>query len=197
MRSNDSWGIPQPLVLRYTNLHTVQCHQLYMTVFFWYLVESDLSSVHVYRSVHWTSHFLQGTKNTAMIYWQPCMSKLWNSGQLHSLSLPGHVGKAVLWNLHLLPYVFRSGAPLWITLSSSSFFFKCRLRSYINLDFLQFLFISSKIYILQIYLKNLKYIKLKKLKTVWKTFYLCRLRLLIIFIFLFNSENISFYHLYC
>ena len=77
------------------------------------------------------------------------------------------------------------------------FFFKCRLRSYINLDFLQFLFISSKIYILQIYLKNLKYIKLKKLKTVWKTFYLCRLRLLIIFIFLFNSENISFYHLYC
>ena len=32
--------------------------------FFWYHVKTDLSSVHVYNSVHWTSHFLQGTRKT-------------------------------------------------------------------------------------------------------------------------------------
>ena len=31
---------------------------------FWYLVKSDFSSVHVFRSVHWTSHFLKGTRKT-------------------------------------------------------------------------------------------------------------------------------------
>ena len=45
----------------------VQGDQLYMAVFFWYLVKIDLSIVRVYSSVRWTSHFLQGKKkNTAM-----------------------------------------------------------------------------------------------------------------------------------
>ena len=35
-----------------------------MTVCFWHLVKSDLSSVHYCTPVHWTSHFLQGTGNT-------------------------------------------------------------------------------------------------------------------------------------
>ena len=34
-----------------------------MAVFFWYLVKSDLSSVGYCTRVHWTSHFLQGTRN--------------------------------------------------------------------------------------------------------------------------------------
>ena len=38
-------------------------------VFLVYLVKSDLSSVHVYSSVHWTSHFFQGTRKTL-----PCLT---------------------------------------------------------------------------------------------------------------------------
>ena len=45
----------------HTALRLVQGEQLDLAVFFWYLGKSDLSSVHVYSSVHWTSHFLQGT----------------------------------------------------------------------------------------------------------------------------------------
>ena len=33
-----------------------------MTVCFWYLVKSYLSSVRVYSSVHWTSHYLPEKK---------------------------------------------------------------------------------------------------------------------------------------
>ena len=40
-----------------------------MAVLFWYLLKSDQSSVHMYSSVHWTCHFLQGTRNTG-----PCLS---------------------------------------------------------------------------------------------------------------------------
>ena len=40
-----------------------------MAVFFWYLVKSDLSSVQVCSSVHWTSHFLQDARKT-----RPCLS---------------------------------------------------------------------------------------------------------------------------
>ena len=43
--------------------------QLNMAVYFWYLVKSDLSSVHVYSSAYWTSHFLQGTRKTC-----PCLT---------------------------------------------------------------------------------------------------------------------------
>ena len=49
------------------SLPQVQRGQLYMAVLFWYLVKRDLSSVRVYSSVHWTSHFLQGNRNT-----RPC-----------------------------------------------------------------------------------------------------------------------------
>ena len=47
----------------------IQGDQLYMAVFFWYLVKSDLFSVRVYSSLRWTSHFLQGTRKT-----RPCLS---------------------------------------------------------------------------------------------------------------------------
>ena len=42
------------------------------------------------------------------------------------------------------------------------------------------------------YFKNLVF----KLKNFWKTFFVCHLRLLINFIFLSDSKNISFYDLY-
>ena len=42
----------------------LQGEQLYMTECFWYLVKSDLSSVRVYISLEWTSHFLRGTRKT-------------------------------------------------------------------------------------------------------------------------------------
>ena len=40
-----------------------------MAALFWYLWKSNLYSVHVYSSVHWTIHFLQGTSKT----W-PCLT---------------------------------------------------------------------------------------------------------------------------
>ena len=40
-----------------------------MTVFFCYLVQSDLSSVRYCKRVHWKSNFLLGTRNT----W-PCIT---------------------------------------------------------------------------------------------------------------------------
>ena len=42
----------------------VQGVQLNMVVFFWYLGNCDLFSVHVYSSVHWTSQFVQGTRKS-------------------------------------------------------------------------------------------------------------------------------------
>ena len=35
--------------------------------FFWYLVKGELASVRYYIPVYWTSHFLQGSRNT-----RPC-----------------------------------------------------------------------------------------------------------------------------
>ena len=52
---------------------TIQVDQFKMAVFLWYLVVSNLYSVHVYNGVHWTSHVLQGTrKNMAIFNWSPC-----------------------------------------------------------------------------------------------------------------------------
>ena len=39
-----------------------QGDQLNMAVCLWYLVKSNLSKLHVHCSVHWTNHFLQGTR---------------------------------------------------------------------------------------------------------------------------------------
>ena len=47
----------------------LQGHQLNMVVFSWYLVKHDLPSVCYCTSVHWTGHFLQGTRKT-----RPCLS---------------------------------------------------------------------------------------------------------------------------
>ena len=46
----------------------IQGDQLKMTVFLCYLVKSDLSSVHVNSSVHWSSHFSQGTRKTHPVF---------------------------------------------------------------------------------------------------------------------------------
>ena len=40
-----------------------------MAVLFWYIVKSDLLSVHNFTSVHRTSHFLEGTR-----YTRPCIT---------------------------------------------------------------------------------------------------------------------------
>ena len=47
-----------------TLLTSLQGDLLNTVVFVWHLGKSDLSSVRVYLSVHWTSHFLQGTRQT-------------------------------------------------------------------------------------------------------------------------------------
>ena len=52
-----------------SNICSVRGDQLNMPVFFLYLGKSDLSSVHVYSSVHKKSHFQQGTRKT-----RPCLT---------------------------------------------------------------------------------------------------------------------------
>ena len=46
-----------------------QLKKINKAVFFWYLLKSDLSSAGFSTRVHWTSQFLQGTRNT-----QPCLT---------------------------------------------------------------------------------------------------------------------------
>ena len=48
--------------------HCLQPDQTYMAVLFWDLGKSDLSSVSYSTCVHWTSHFLQGTRKR-----RPCI----------------------------------------------------------------------------------------------------------------------------
>ena len=50
-------------------LNYVQVEQLHITVCFWYLLKSDLSSAHNDSNEHWASHFLQGTRKI-----RPCSS---------------------------------------------------------------------------------------------------------------------------
>ena len=45
-----------------------QSDQLNMTVFFWYLVRRDLSSVHVNSSVNWTSLFYMVQEKHGHVY---------------------------------------------------------------------------------------------------------------------------------
>ena len=47
----------------------IHSDQINMAVFFWYFFIRDLSRVRYCIPVHWTSHLLQGTKNT-----QPCIT---------------------------------------------------------------------------------------------------------------------------
>ena len=54
----------------------IQGDQLNIAACFWYLVKSNLSSLNVYISVHWTldkSLFTKYQKNTAMFNWSPCI----------------------------------------------------------------------------------------------------------------------------
>ena len=57
------------IVWNISNLFYVQPDQINMAVVFWYLVKSDLSSVRYSPRIHWTSHVLQGTRNT-----RPCLT---------------------------------------------------------------------------------------------------------------------------
>ena len=70
----------------------VQFDQLNMTMFFWYIVKSDLSNVHVYSGVHGTNHntwpYLTG---------HPVYSTTWGEGGM---------------------YLFRTGA--WATFQTST-----------------------------------------------------------------------------
>ena len=47
----------------------IQGDKLNMVVLFSYLGKSDLYIVHLYSTVHWTSHFLQGIRKT-----RPCLT---------------------------------------------------------------------------------------------------------------------------
>ena len=57
----DRDNAPRPGLGQHKGPGHLQGRQLYMDVCFWYLVKSDLSCVRMFSSVHWTSHFLQGT----------------------------------------------------------------------------------------------------------------------------------------
>ena len=65
----DEVAIPFGLTVDFDSFKVIQGDQLNMAACFWYLVKSDFSSVHMYNSVHWTSHFLKGTRKT-----QPCLT---------------------------------------------------------------------------------------------------------------------------
>ena len=60
------------LSLLWTIFMYVQSDQLNMAVLFWYLVNSDMSRVRYCTRVHWTSHFLHGSRKTRpMFNWSP------------------------------------------------------------------------------------------------------------------------------
>ena len=64
---------------------SIQGDQLYMAVFFWYLGKRDLSSEHVYSSIHLTSHFLQGTrKKPAMFDWSYSITRVYKGFQRYN-----------------------------------------------------------------------------------------------------------------
>ena len=49
---------------------TIQGKQLNMAMFFWYIVKSDFSSLHVYIRVHWDkSLYVRYQENMAMFNW--------------------------------------------------------------------------------------------------------------------------------
>ena len=79
-------------------------------------------------------------------------------------------------------------------------FFKSRLCSYIHLDFLQFPFISSKKYILQIYLFNIKSFSLKNtifcLKYFQKSSNLCSCINLVFLQFLLYLPKYTFINIF-
>ena len=93
------------------HLVKLQGDQLSIAVSFWHLVKSDMTCVHVYRSVHLEkSNFKRYKKNTAMFNWSPCMSSgvALSSNYFHFLyfsvgklrggtmsSLPGWKGRVV------------------------------------------------------------------------------------------------------
>ena len=53
-------------IFSYYTISMVQGDQLFMVVFLWHLVKGDLSRVRFCKRVHWSSHFLQGTRNTRL-----------------------------------------------------------------------------------------------------------------------------------
>ena len=58
--------------------------QLNMAVCFWYFVKSDMTGVRYCTRVHWTSHYIQGTRNT-----RPCITRHPVPGGLREGKGPG------------------------------------------------------------------------------------------------------------
>ena len=76
--------IPAPIVKS-----LLQGDQLNMAVFFWYLVQNDLSSVCSCTRVHWSSDFLHGTRKT-----RPCLT----DNSLQSDNCPLHLYELTMTN---------------------------------------------------------------------------------------------------
>ena len=74
------------------NLCNVPGDQLNMAVFFWYLGESDLSSVRHCSHVHWTSHFNPGTIKSGPGLTGPpvCTCESLGSERNESVSIPAY-----------------------------------------------------------------------------------------------------------
>ena len=64
----DPAGLAEGAVIE-SQVQQIQGDQFNMAVFLWYLGNRDLSNLHVYSSVHWTSLILQGTRKT-----RPCLT---------------------------------------------------------------------------------------------------------------------------
>ena len=124
----------------------LQGDQLNMAVCFWYLVKSDLSSVHYSTRVHWKSHFLQGSRKT-----RPCLS-----GHLVCIGIPQicllNMQIGTRQSIHILrkPYhnlVFFNDR-LFVRILKNTFMFSQWIRKY-NLSHIyhyKLNFISNVIY---------------------------------------------------
>ena len=82
----------------------IQGDQLDMAVFFWYQVESDVSSVHVYNSIHRTSHLLQGTRKTRQCLTGHPVVQKWEGKILGEEKECG----GVIVNTHVLSSIYTS-----------------------------------------------------------------------------------------
>ena len=54
----------------------LQGDQVNMALFFWYIERGDLSSVHVYSGLHWTSYLIQAVMWTRIYYIRILVNKI-------------------------------------------------------------------------------------------------------------------------
>ena len=84
----------------------IQCHpicndQLNMAVFFWYLVKNYFNSLRYCTRVHWTSYFLQGTRNGHVYV-----------VTLYKVSLDLLLGDPLVFDLVPPPHLVEDGVPV-------------------------------------------------------------------------------------